>query len=462
MFPYAVRAGETVGDYQILGILGQGGMGGVYRVRNLLSHREEAMKVILPGLGDESQAAERFLREIRVQASLRHPNIAELRTAVHHGDQVLMILELIEGWSVSGRLKEGPLPMETAFRITDDILNALAYAHRQGVIHRDIKPSNIMVTSTGLTKLTDFGIARSAVEDRITQTSMAVGSLLYMSPEQIRSNTVDQRSDLYSLGVTLYEMLTGRLPVEGTNAYSVMQVHLTTTPRPPDELVPGLERGISRVVMKSLAKSPEDRFASAEAFQSAWRDAFFSNELPSTTTQPATNLGTSERPKPRRRSLRGWSVHRSSAMGPIAKSLVTSAARRHSSMTAICAELADQIPEPAGRAAFLRALGVGSGTNPTVVSTSQSGATKAPSAAAPLSEDALENACRALAEYLGPMAKVIVKQTAKRVTSAEELRAALATQNRGSARASRVSGTVPAKELFTQHLHRSRQTTSCG
>ena len=426
-----LRAGDTVGDYQILGVLGQGGMGAVYRVRNLLSHREEAMKVILPGLGDESQAAERFLREIRVQASLRHPNIAELRTAVHSGDQVLMILELIEGWSVSGKLKEGPLPLDIVFRITDDILSALAYAHKRGVIHRDIKPANIMVTSSGLTKLTDFGIARSAVEDRITQTSMAVGSLLYMSPEQIRSNTVDERSDLYSLGVTLYEMLTGRLPVEGVNAYSVMQAHLTATPRPLAELVPGLSSEISRVVMKSLAKSPEERFASAEAFQSAWRDALFGADLPPTATvarAPVNAPGTGERKNIGEADLVRVEQHLASAIGPIARNLVAKAARQHSTVATLCAELAEQIPDPAGRAAFLRAFGTGSGTNPTVGSSSPTGAKRTIPVAAPVSEDVLENARRALAEYLGPMAKLMVKQAATRAATIDELRDALAGQ----------------------------------
>jgi eukaryotic-like serine/threonine-protein kinase len=421
------RSGETIGDYQIVGVLGQGGMGTVYRVRNLLSLREEAMKVVLPG-GDEGQADERFLREIRVQASLRHPNIAELRTAFHSGDQVLMILELIEGWSVNAKLKEGPIPLDVAFRIIDDILSALAYAHKHGVIHRDIKPANIMVTSSGITKLTDFGIARSAVEERITQTRMAVGSLPYMSPEQIRSEQVDERSDLYSLGVTLYEMLTGRLPVEGTSAYSVMHAHVTATPPSPAELVPGLARDISRVVMKALAKSPEARFHSAEAFQSAWRDALFGADLTPTATvvrAPKHRSGTSGRKNIDEAELARVETQLASSIGPIAKKLVARAAAKHSEMAPLCAELAEQIPAPADRAAFLRAFGIGSGTRP-VVASSPSAPKDVSAEPVPLTESALENARAALAEYLGPMARVIVKQTAKRVRSVEELRDALA------------------------------------
>jgi serine/threonine-protein kinase len=382
-------AGDTVGDYQILGVLGQGGMGAVYRVRNLLSYREEAMKVVLPGAGEEAQAAERFLREIRVQASLRHPHIAELRTAVRSGDQVLMILELIEGWSVSSKLKEGPLPLDVSFRIIDDILSALAYAHKQGVIHRDIKPANIMVTNNGITKLTDFGIARSAVEERITQTSMAVGSLPYMSPEQIRSDKVDERSDLYALGVTLYEMLTGRLPVQGANAYAVMHAHMTATPPTPAELVPGLARSISRAVMKALAKSADERYASAEAFQGALRDALFGADLPKTAT---VLRPTAERKKIEEAELARVEAQLASAIGPIAKSLVAKALRQHSSVTGLCTELAELIPDPAERAVFLRAFGMGSGTKPAVTSAAPSAAKSGARSTAPLSEEVLEKA----------------------------------------------------------------------
>ncbi len=273
----AFNVGDTVGDYRVLGILGRGGMGAVYRVQNILSHREEAMKIVLPHIDSDSETAERFLREIRVQASLRHPNIAEFRTAVRAGGQILMILELIEGDSLRAKLEQGPIPFDLTFRIIDEMLNALGYAHKHGVVHRDIKPGNIMVTSRGFSKLTDFGIAHAAGEAPITQTNMAIGSLDYMSPEQIQSGLSDERCDLYSLGVTFYEMLTGRLPVTGRTLYEVMQAHVTLTPARPDELVPSLSWEISGVVMKALAKSPTDRFQSAEAFQSALRDALFSS-----------------------------------------------------------------------------------------------------------------------------------------------------------------------------------------
>ena len=185
---------------------------------------------------------------------------------------------------MSAKLKKGPTRFEVAARIIDEVLSALAYAHEHGVVHRDIKPGNIIVTSSGLTKLMDFGIARSANEGRITATSALVGSLHYMSPEQIRSNLADERSDLYSLGVMFYEMLTGKLPVEGQTSYELLHAHMTIVPEPPAALVPGLPTAISDAVMKSLAKSPGERYPTANAFRTALREAL-SGERSTATVQ---------------------------------------------------------------------------------------------------------------------------------------------------------------------------------
>ncbi|HEV1285403.1 MAG TPA: serine/threonine-protein kinase, partial [Bryobacteraceae bacterium] len=146
--------GQIVGDYQILGILGRGGMGAVYQVRNMLTAREDAMKVILPDAAANSEVADRFLREIRIQASLQHPHIAAIRTAFRSGENVLLIMELIEGAGLDVKLRSGALPLGDVFRITDDILSALGHAHSKGIVHRDIKPSNILVTPRGAPKLT--------------------------------------------------------------------------------------------------------------------------------------------------------------------------------------------------------------------------------------------------------------------------------------------------------------------
>ncbi len=281
------QPGETIADYQIVGILGQGGMGAVYRVRNLLSGREEAMKVVLPGSGTDADAAGRFLREIKIQASLQHPNIAALRTAVRAGDNILMIMELVEGESLECMLQRGPLSLAPAVRIADDILGALGYAHERGVVHRDVKPSNILVTARGFPKLMDFGIARAVGDNQLTHSGMAVGSPHYMSPEQVLTRPVDERSDVYSMGATFYEMLTGKRPVDGDGQYAIMNAHLTQIPKAPSTFVPAMGWELSSVVMKSLAKRPEDRYQTAAAFQSGLRQALFGTDSTQTIAMPA-------------------------------------------------------------------------------------------------------------------------------------------------------------------------------
>src|SRR4051794_37088294 len=171
-----LEIGGTVGDYEIVGILGAGGMGKVFRVRNTISNREEAMKVLLPDLTGEPELANRFLREIQVLARLEHPNIAGLRTALRFENQLLMIMELVDGVSLDQRLHQGPMPVMEAVRCVDQILAALAYAHKNGVIHRDIKPANMMLTADGTVKLMDFGIAKGTNDRRLTMTGGTIGS----------------------------------------------------------------------------------------------------------------------------------------------------------------------------------------------------------------------------------------------------------------------------------------------
>src|ERR1035441_3533556 len=170
-----LEIGTTVGDYQVVGILGAGGMGQVYKVRNVISDRVEAMKVLLPDLVNQPDLADRFLREIKVQASLVHPNIAGLHTAVRVDNQLLMLMEFVEGVTLDQNLKDGPPPAAEAVNYVMQVLAALEYAHARGVVHRDIKPGNMMLTPNGVVKLMDFGIARSATDHKLTQTGTTVG-----------------------------------------------------------------------------------------------------------------------------------------------------------------------------------------------------------------------------------------------------------------------------------------------
>ncbi|MBI1741190.1 MAG: serine/threonine protein kinase, partial [Candidatus Koribacter versatilis] len=229
---------QRIGDYEILNELGAGGMGRVYRVRNVISDRIEAMKILLPDLAGRQELAARFLREIKLLASLDHPNIAQLRTAFTDDNRLVMIMEYVEGTSMAARLQAGPISVADALNYIDQVLNALSYAHQQNVIHRDIKPANMMLTPQGIVKVMDFGIARSDTDAALTLAGTSLGTINYMSPEQVKGERTDPRSDLYSVGICLYEMVTGKKPFEAGSDYSIMSAHVKEAPKPPVELQP--------------------------------------------------------------------------------------------------------------------------------------------------------------------------------------------------------------------------------
>src|SRR5580658_5898846 len=265
-----LRIGSTIGDYQVVGFLGAGGMGKVYKVRNVISDRVEAMKVLLPDLVAQAELADRFLREIKVQASLEHPNIASLHTAVRVENQLLMLMEFVDGMTLEQRLKDGPLPVSEAVDYIAQVLSALEFAHQHGVIHRDIKPANMMLTPGGVVKLMDFGIAKAATDQRLTMTGTTMGSLYYMSPEQIQgASNIDSRADLYSVGVSLYELVTGKRPFDGDSQFAIMSAHLEKTPVPPVAIDPKLPQALNDAILMSVAKDPGARFQTAGAFRNA-------------------------------------------------------------------------------------------------------------------------------------------------------------------------------------------------
>jgi len=266
--------GQRIGDYEILGVLGAGGMGKVYKVRNVISDRVEAMKILLPNLAAQKELADRFLREIKLLASLDHPNIAKLNTALTLDNQLVMMMEYVDGVTLASRLLHGPIAPSDAANYSDQVLGALSYAHKLNVIHRDVKPANMMLTSQGIVKLMDFGIARPNDEAGMTSTGATLGSMNYMSPEQVRCEPVDQRSDLYSMGVSLYEMVTGKLPFRGHSNYSVMSAHLQEAPKPPIAVRPDLPKGLSDIILIAMSKDPRERFQTAEAFGTALRSVF--------------------------------------------------------------------------------------------------------------------------------------------------------------------------------------------
>jgi len=271
------QTGRRVGDYEILDELGSGGMGRVYRVRNVISDRIEAMKVLLPDLAGRQELAARFLREIKLLATLNHPNIAALRTALTLDNQLVMIMEYVEGTTVASRLERGPIPVPEALNYIDQVLSALSYAHQLHVVHRDIKPANMMVTPAGVVKLMDFGLAHGGNDGSpslsLTVAGTTLGSLNYMSPEQVKGQAADERSDLYSLGISLYEMVTGQRPFQADSAFTIMTAHVREAPKPPLALQPGLPPALNEIILMAIAKDPAARFQSADAFRNAVNQA---------------------------------------------------------------------------------------------------------------------------------------------------------------------------------------------
>jgi serine/threonine-protein kinase len=404
-----IQIGDIVGDYRVTGVLGRGGMGKVFRVRSLITDRDEAMKIVLPDLAENSALADRFLREIKVHASLQHPNIAALHTALRIDDRLVMILELVEGVSLEEMLLRGPVEVAIAVHYIDQVLSALAFAHARGVIHRDIKPANILIAAGGAVKLTDFGIARPADGPRLTGAGVTVGTLAYMSPEQILSGQADARSDIYSLGLTCYEMVTGLRPIQGDTQHALMNAQLSVIPPDPATVNPHVPPAVAAAIMRALAKDPGQRFQTALEFQAAIEGLGRAPVPIPHSTAPAAH-STAE--------LGDLETRLSRAIGPIARHLVADAARRYGSLSEIRQALAAQIEDAKERASFLK-------TTPEATVTM---AVRAPTPPVSFDPAVLDRLVQALAVYIGPIARVVVERAAQRARNGEELQNALAAE----------------------------------
>jgi len=265
-----IKKGDTVGDYEVIDLVGSGGMGAVYKIQHLITHRIEAMKLLPIGIGSESEQVQRFEREIQVQARLHHPNIAALYNAMQDGRSIALIMEYVEGESLQCMLERGRLPLQTSVDYAGQILDALAYAHEMGVVHRDVSPANIIITPRGTAKLTDFGLARGATDLSLTTVGVAMGSPWYMSPEQVRAaGEIDPRADIYGMGAVLYEMITGRKMFDADGSFAVMRAQMEVVPQPPSAYNPELPTALDEVVARALAKDPTARFQSAGGFRLA-------------------------------------------------------------------------------------------------------------------------------------------------------------------------------------------------
>ena len=266
---------ERVSSYRLEEEIARGGMGIVYRAVHTVFDEVVAIKAIYPELTLNLELRQRFLNEAKIQRRLQHPNIVQIREFLIDLGNLHIVMEFIEGETLAEHLQQlgRPLLASEAIPIFRQALEGVGFAHSQGVIHRDIKPSNIMLTRQGVAKLTDFGIARAVDTGKLTSTGTALGTPAYMSPEQIQGTELDHRTDIYSLGITLYEMLTGRVPFErprnADNNFPVLEAHVHQAPTPPRQLVPEIPLFLETAILKALEKRPENRFASCQGFQAA-------------------------------------------------------------------------------------------------------------------------------------------------------------------------------------------------
>ena len=256
--------------YEVLAELGRGGMGVVYKARQASLNRLVALKMILSGVHASANDMARFLIEAEAVAAMQHPNIVRIYEISQHDGRPYFTLEYLDGGTLSGRLRNGPLPANEAARIVKDLADGLAYAHDKGIIHRDIKPANVLFAADGTPKITDFGLAKQmgADHDRdsgLTATGAAVGTPSFMPPEQARGEkaTIGPRADVYALGATLYAMLTGRPPFQGASVVDTLALVTTQEPLAPSQLVPRLPRDLETICLKCLEKDPAKRYATA-------------------------------------------------------------------------------------------------------------------------------------------------------------------------------------------------------
>src|SRR5919204_3759053 len=283
-----VQLRQTLNDrYVIERPLGRGGMAQVYEGRDSVLGRTVAIKVLAAQYAGDQAFVARFRREARAAAALNHPSVVSVFDTGSEDSVHYIVMERVDGRTLADVLaEEGPLPPRRAAEIAAAAAEALAFAHEAGLVHRDVKPGNIMITRDGSVKVMDFGIARAVSADSLTQTTAVFGTASYFSPEQARGERVDHRSDIYSLGVVLYEMLSGRPPFRGESPVAVAFKHVSEEPPPLRAVAPGVSSALEGVAMRALAKDPADRWGSAALMARDLRRAGGATPVAGTASDP--------------------------------------------------------------------------------------------------------------------------------------------------------------------------------
>jgi hypothetical protein len=292
--------GTLLNDRYRLGpLLGEGGMAVVYRAHDETLDREVAVKILRSQFASDEDFVRRFRQEARNAAALSHPSIAPVFDTGVEGELEYIVMQLVDGPDLERVLADsGRLPVSEALRITSDVADALQAAHDNGIVHRDIKPGNILLTSQGDVRVVDFGIARALGDSRTTQPGLLLGSVQYCSPEQVLGAPIGPASDVYSLGVVLYELLTGSRPFDGPEPAAVALLRLRQDPPPPSVLAPDLPKDLDQLVLRAMERRPDDRYPSARAFADAIR-AYWRAHLAAAVVADRSSVRSGRRARPR-------------------------------------------------------------------------------------------------------------------------------------------------------------------
>ena len=428
----------TIGKYRITRSLGKGAMGMVYEGFDPVIERRVAIKTILAELleaGEMQEASARFKREAQAGGRLQHPAIIGVYEYGDVGDMAFIVMEYCDGRELKRMLADGvKFELIEIFEIMKQLLGALDYSHKQGVVHRDIKPANLMITPGPKLKVMDFGIARIE-SSSLTQVGTVVGTPTHMSPEQLMGLTADGRADLWSSGVILYELLTGVSPFLADSPATVMHKVLQREPDPPSALNPALPQGFDGVIARALAKKADERFQTAREFQSALLQALQGKVVGATAmrtqqraaadTQARKNALLAIDPATLAEIERSLSRH----IGPLAKLLIQRTQAQAQSVGQFFRTLAEQIPDSDEQKAFLRKMDTvkanlaqapAAGPSAPVEKTAISPPPPAQTQAA-FTPEVLAIAEKRLASYVGPLARVFIKQAASQSGNIKEL-----------------------------------------
>ena len=272
--------GKEVGPYRVLQKIAQGGMSSVYKGLHIDLEQDVAIKVLSSESFEDPCLRDRFINEAKIQAKLSHPNVIKTLNYLEQDGSIFLVMEYVNGETLDVLLKKiGPMPLEKAVVIFMGVLDAIEFMHSKGIIHRDIKPANIMLAYDRFVKVMDFGIAKIMGEKGKTRVGIRIGTLWYMSPEQIRGEEATALTDIYSLGITLYQMITGQVPFIGELEFDIMRGHLEETPVPPWKIKRDVPKELGEVILKAIAKKPSERYQSIREFSEALRSTMKMHEI---------------------------------------------------------------------------------------------------------------------------------------------------------------------------------------